>query len=214
MTKTRVLWVNGNLTNSIASARMRSIGLAVQNNKENANMQFCPVTSHFLNWRRPERWDVIVVNKTHKKIVRDFLEAAQAAGVPAIFDLCDNLFVFPRPHYEAEREKIAKTLQCVTLVTTPTNELKQQLLEAFTISDDKIVVIPDFAWTMDYETVTEALPVVSRLDILFARLLLFLRSFSTSLNSFSPKQIINNLRRKLKVSIKAVLTRVRKSGLI
>lgn len=80
--------------------------------------------------RAPDGLDCIVISKSFTGTAERVLDRAEAAGVPVLYDMCDNLVAKARAEGDdrAERRVIAG-LQRAALMTAPTPDLLEKLRE-------------------------------------------------------------------------------------
>lgn len=96
-----------------------------------------------------EGLDCIVISKSFTPTAQKVLDRAEAAGVPVLYDMCDNLVAKARAEGDEQTEaRVIAALQRAALITAPTPDLLARLAEQ--VAGVPLKVVPDMLENTDF----------------------------------------------------------------
>ncbi|MEL7728651.1 hypothetical protein AAG612_03860 [Citromicrobium bathyomarinum] len=96
-----------------------------------------------------EGLDCIVISKSFTRTADKVMDRAQAAGVPVLYDMCDNLIAKARAEGDKQTEaRVIAGLQRAALITAPTPDLLARLAEQ--VAGVPLKVVPDMLENTDF----------------------------------------------------------------
>ena len=119
-----VVWLVASLDKAIASVNMRTLALipALEN-----DFRLILLPEKFAGLGALFRYDVLIINKVLSDRTIHLASKAAKRNKPVIYDICDNIFEFPRAGWQTNRRNFTALLPHVSLVTVSTPFLLSRL---------------------------------------------------------------------------------------